>query len=322
MASYRVLVPQEIREEGTSYLREKGYEVRMGGGFTVEDLKRDVVDCDAILARTAPFPAEVLEAGAKLKVIARHGVGVDNIDVARATELGIYVTNAPESNSNTVAEYALGMIIALGRNFVRSDRAVRSGEWSLRNRMLGQDIDGRTLGVLGLGKVGRRVAVKAQAALSMQVIAYDPLLPPDRFPAGVHRVEHREEIFDQSDFVSVHTPSTPETRGSIGAEELGRMKQSAFLINAARGDLIDEAALIEALRSGTIAGAGLDVLAEEPPPADHPLFALENVILTPHNAALTKECMIRMALHAARGIHEVLTGREPTWPVNRPEQSR
>jgi D-3-phosphoglycerate dehydrogenase len=322
MAKYKVLIPQDVMEEGKEYLRERGYEIKMGSGITVEEIKKDVVDCDAILARTAPFPEEVIEAGEKLKVIGRHGVGVDNIAVKRAEELGIWVTNARESNSNTVAEYALGMILALGRNFVRGDKATRGKDWEFRNRVRGVDLEGKTLGVLGMGKIGRLVAMKAHYGLSMKVVGYDPFLAAGDFPKEVEKVDGWDEIFKSSDFLSVHIPSTPETKKSIGEKEFGMMKESAYIINAARGDVVDEAALVAALQKGTIAGAGLDVYEQEPPAEDHPLFALDNVILSPHNAALTTECMRRMALHAAQGIHEVISGGEPTWPVNKPKSPR
>lgn len=318
--AYKVLIPQDVMEEGKAFLREKGYKIKMGSGITVDEIKSDVVDCDAILARTAPFPEEVIEAGEKLRVIARHGVGVDNIAVKRAEELGIWVTNARESNSNTVAEYATGMIVALGRNFVRGDRAVRSGDWELRNRVRGVDIDGKTLGVLGMGKIGRLVTMKAALGLSMKVIGYDPFLAPGDFPEEVEKVDEWDDIFERSDFISVHIPSSPETKKAIGKAEFDRMKNGAFLINAARGDVVDEEALAAALEAGDIAGAGLDVYEQEPPAADCRLYGLENVILTPHNAALTIECMRRMAMHAAQGIHEVLTGKKPTWPVNSPKK--
>ncbi len=321
MAAYKVLIPQEIAEEGKTYLLEKGYEIKMGSGNSLEEIKKDVVDCDAILARLGPFTAEVLEAGKKLKVIARHGVGVDNIDVDKASELGIYVTNTPESNSNTVAELALGFIVSLARNLIVCDRAVRSGDFEFRNRKFGVDLEGKTLGVLGIGKIGRRLSLKAHHGLSMKVMGYDPFLPKENFPTEVKKIEERDELFSNSDFVSVHVPSAPETKKSIGMREFKLMKPGAFFINVARGDLLIEEDLIKALQEGVIAGAGLDVYEQEPPPKNHPFFTLENVILTPHNASHTKECMIRMAVQAAQGIDEVLSGKEPTWLVNRPETS-
>jgi len=305
MEKYKVLIPQDVAKEGKTYLRDRGYEIKMGQGITAEQMKEDVVDCDAILARTAPFPAEVLKAGTKLRVIGRHGVGVDNIDVKQATEQGIIVTYTPNANCNTVAELAVGFIIALGRNIVRCDKAMRSGDFEIRNRLKGMDLEGKTLGVIGLGKIGRLVRT-GHECYRLRSFSQSRGLP------GRSR---------QGDFISLHIPSTEETKHSIGKREFEMMKPSAYLINTARGDLIVEEELISALQNGEIGGAGLDVFEQEPPPQDHPLFALDNVILTPHNAALTTECMVRMALTAAQGIHEVLSGQKPTYPVNDPAGS-
>jgi D-3-phosphoglycerate dehydrogenase len=314
--SYSVLIPQDIAEEGKAWLKERGYEVRMGRGATVEEMALDVVECDAILARTAPLPARVLEAGRKLKVIARHGAGYDNIDVARATELGIWVTFAPESNANTVAEYTIGCIIALARNLARSDSELRRGNWNFRNQMMGSDLEGKVLGIAGFGKIGRRVAKKAVLGLEMKALAYDPHQDVGQVPEYVTHAVSWDELFVASDFVTLHIPGGQKTKGIIGRREFSMMKKSAFLINTARGDIVNESDLIEALREGAIAGAALDVHAQEPPDPDNPLLAMKQVLLTPHSAAHTRECLVRMALDAARGIDEVLTGKRPTWPVN------
>jgi D-3-phosphoglycerate dehydrogenase / 2-oxoglutarate reductase len=314
--SYSVLIPQDIAEEGKAWLRERGYEVRMGRGATVEDIARDVVDCDAILARTVPIQAKVLDAGKRLKVIARHGVGHENVDVARATELGIWVTFTPESNANTVAEHTIGCIIALARNFVRSDCELRRGNWNFRNQVMGTDLGGKVLGVVGLGKIGRRVAKKAALGLDMKVLAYDPHLGAEQAPEYVTPAASWEELFSISDFVTLHIPGGQKTKGIVSRREFSMMKKSAFLINAARGDIVNEGDLIEALLQGTIAGVALDVYAQEPPDPETPLLSMNNAMLTPHNAAHTRECLVRMALDAARGIDEVLTGKRPTWPVN------
>ena len=178
--AYRVLIPQDVAQPGKDYLRERGYEIKMGSGITAEAIAADVIDCDAILARTAPFPAKVFEAGKKLKVISRHGVGYDNIDVARATELGIWVTFAPESNANTVAEHTIGCILSLARNFIHLDRETRAGNWGIRDKLLGTDLSGKVLGVVGLGKIGSRVAQKAARGLDMKVVGYDPFLKPEQ----------------------------------------------------------------------------------------------------------------------------------------------
>ena len=174
--AYKVLIPQDVAQPGKDYLRERGYEIKMGSGITADAIAADVVDCDAILARTALFPAKVFEAGKKLRVISRHGVGYDNIDVAKATELGIWVTFAPESNANTVAEHAIGCILTLARNFIQLDRETRAGNFPIRDKLFGSDLAGKVLGIVGLGKIGRRVALKASRGLDMKVVGYDPFL--------------------------------------------------------------------------------------------------------------------------------------------------
>jgi len=320
--AYKVLIPQEVAQAGKDYLRERGYEIKMGSGITVDAIVADVVDCDAILARTAPFPAEVFEAGKKLKVISRHGVGYDNIDVAKATELGIWVTFAPESNANTVAEHAIGCILALARNFIQLDQATRAGDFAIRDKLFGSDLAGKVLGIVGLGKIGRRVALKASHGLDMKVVGYDPFLKPEQMTEFASPAGSIDEVFSTADFVTLHMPGGGFNKGVVGKKQFALMKPTAFFINAARGDVVVEADLIEALRNGTIAGAAIDVYEKEPPQKDNPLLSMGNVLLTPHNASQTRECMIRMALHAAQGIDEVLSGKGPTWPVNEPGQRR
>jgi D-3-phosphoglycerate dehydrogenase len=315
--AYKVLIPQDIAEAGKKYLREKGYEIKLGSGISVETLQQEVRDCHAILARTAKYPAAVLQAGKQLKVIGRHGVGVDNIDVAAATDLGIYVTNGPESNAVSVAEHTIGLIIAVARNIVLFDAAVRKGNFECRNRKLGTDIAAKVLGLIGVGRIGRLVAGKAIRGLDMRVIGYDPYIDRGLAPE-IQFVDSIDEVLQSADFVSLHLPANDKTIGMIDRTKLILMKPSAYLINVARGGIVREADLAEVLSQNKIAGAALDVFAEEPPEPSNPLFTLPNVILTPHNAALTRECMDRMALHAAQGIHEVLSGKAPTWPVNRP----
>jgi D-3-phosphoglycerate dehydrogenase len=316
--SHLVLIPQDVAEEGKEYLRERGYEIRMGSGITEQIMREEVRGCSAILARTAIFSAEILESEERLKVVARHGVGVDNIDLEAATRLGIWVTNAPESNANSVAEHTIGLIVACARNFVRCNREFLAGNFEIRNQLTGIDLEGKSLGLVGLGRIGSRVGRKAALGLDMKVLGYDPLIDADRIPDCVERLNDWDDLFKRSDFVSLHLPSTLETRGLISRREFELMKDTAYLINASRGEVVDEAELVRALEGGLIAGAGIDVFEQEPPPKDHGLLRLENATLTPHNAALTREAMIRMALHAAQGIAEVLEGKRPTWPVNDP----
>lgn len=317
---YKVLLPQDIVSEGKNYLIEHGYEIKMGLGVDVDTIKKDVVDCDAIIARTAIFPVEVLEAGPKLKVISRYGVGVDNIDIKAAERLGIWVTNTPNANSNTVAEAVLGFIISLGRNFSKCQQEVRKGNFEIRNELQGMDLDGKILGIIGLGKIGRLVAMKARLGLNMKILAYSPSVPKGQVPEGVEMVERWEDIFTRPDFVSLHKAYTGKKL--VGMKEFSLMKPTAYFINVARGSIVFEEDLIKALSKNIIAGAALDVFEKEPLDNNNPLLTMDNVLLTPHNAALTKECSIRMAMQSAIGVDEVLTGRTPTWPVNKPDLPR
>lgn len=316
--AYKVLIPQDVAEEGKQYLRERGYEIKMGTGISAEAICADVADCAAILARTAQFPAEVFRAGKQLKVIGRHGVGYDNIDVAAATELGVWVTYAPESNANAVAEHTIGLLIAVAKNFVLVDRETRAGNFEIRNQAKGIDLEGKTLAVVGAGRIGGIVARKAARGLDMKIVAYDPVVKQLPNLPEVEFVPSIEEAFKRADFVTLHLPALPQTKGIVNRKLLDLLKPTAYLINAARGELVVEEDLVAVLKEKKIAGAGLDVFRDEPPAKDCPFFALSNATLTPHNAALTKETMTRMALHAAMGIDDVLSGRAPKWPVNKP----
>ena len=320
--SYTILIPSDISQVGKDYLRDKGYSIKMGRGLDEQTIMEDVAECDALLARNEHITRKIMEAGTRLKVISKHGVGLDKIDLDAAQDMNIWVTNGPLSNTVAVAEHTMMLILACAKKLVYFDNAIRSGDYDIRNRVKGMDLEGKTLGLLGLGKIGGMVAKKAIHGFGMQVIGYDPYLPPERRDPELTYCDTMEEIFRQADVVSIHMPSTPETRGSINKDLIGLMKPTAYLVNAARGDLIREEELVEALRAGTIAGAGLDVFNEEPPKPDNPLFQLPNVTLTPHNAALTLETTDRMGLHAAIGIDEILSGREPSWPVVVPKTLR
>lgn len=320
--SYTILIPSDISQVGKDYLRDKGYSIKMGRGLDEQTIMEDVAECDALLARNEHITRKIMEAGTRLKVISKHGVGLDKIDLDAARDLNIWVTNGPLSNTVAVAEHTMMLILTCAKKLVYFDNAIRSGDYDIRNRVKGMDLEGKTLGLLGLGKIGGMVAKKAIHGFGMQVIGYDPYLPPERRDPELTYCDTMEEIFRQADVVSIHMPSTPETRGSINKDLIGLMKPTAYLVNAARGDLIREEDLVEALRAGTIAGAGLDVFNEEPPKPDNPLFQLPNVTLTPHNAALTLETTDRMGLHAAIGIDEILSGREPSWPVVVPKTPR
>ena len=302
----------EIESEG---LRAAGVEPFAAPGPAEETLARLAADADVILFCFAKVTGNVLRAATKCVAACRYGIGVDNIDLAAATASGIVVTNVPDYCMDEVGDHALGMVLALNRRFVPHDRAVKAGGWSAvaLDRPMHRT-RGATLGIVGLGRIGRSVAVKARA-FGMELVACDPLLAPGETVDGV-AIASFEDVLARSDFVTVHTPLTPETEGMIGARELAMMKPGSIIVNCARGGIIDEEALARSLASGHLAGAGLDVLDTAPPPADHPLLGLENVIVTPHTAffslASTRELERRTAEEAVR----VLNGEMPEHLVN------
>jgi D-3-phosphoglycerate dehydrogenase len=317
MAKAKILIPQPIRQEGMQFIADHGYEGRVPPDFSETTLLKEVEDAAGILVRTADLPGSVINAGKALKVIARHGVGYDNIDVKAATARKIPVCITPRANALSVAEHVLALMLALAKRIIPLDAATRRNEWELRNANPGVDLEGKTIGIIGMGRIGTLVCKKAIGAFSMKVLAYDPLVPPATMEQlGATVVKEIPELMRAADVVTVHVPSTPETKHLIGEKTLALMKPTAFLINTARGPLVDEAALAKALREKKIAGAGVDVFDPEPPKPDNPLSGLPNIILTPHSAALTVECMIRMATHAAQAIFDVLEGRRPEGVIN------
>jgi len=316
MAKGKILMSQPVHEAGIKLITDQGYVARVAQDFTEGTLIKEVQDADGFLVRTAEIPASVINAGKQLRVIARHGVGYDNIDVKAATARKIPVCITPRANALSVAEHVIALMLALAKRMLPFDAATRKNEWEVRNSYSAFDLDGKTLGVLGMGRIGMLVCQKAKAAFNMEILAYDPLVPKEAMEQAGARVAAIAEILKASDFVTLHVPSMAETKGLIGAAQLKAMKRSAFLINCARGPIVDEAALVAALKDGTIAGAGLDVFDPEPPRADNPLFGLPNVVLSPHSAGLTVECVIRMATHAAQAIIDVLEGRRPEGVIN------
>ncbi len=316
MTRPRVLVSQPVHEAGMALLASR-CDVVVAPDVGVATLRAAIGEAEGLLARTAPIPADVIDAAPRLRVIARHGVGVDNIDVAAATRRGIPVAYTPDANRVSVAEQVLALLLALAKRLHEYDAATRRGAWEVRNGYGALDLAGKRLGVVGMGRVGATVAQKAGAGLDMRVLGYDPNLPREIIAAaGAEPVARLEDLLAAADAVTLHVPLTPATRGLLDARALACMRPTAFLINTSRGGVVDEAALHAALSTGRLRGAALDVFEAEPPPADHPLLALRNVIVTPHSAALTAECVVRMATGAARAIIDVLDGRRPADVVN------
>ncbi|MGH2355852.1 MAG: phosphoglycerate dehydrogenase [Chloroflexota bacterium] len=269
---------------------------------------------DAALASTDAFTRRVFESASRLKIVSRFGVGYDAIDVQAATEHGVWVTTTPGTNEHSVADHALGLMLALARQIVPLADQTRRGQWE---RAIGVELAGSTLGLIGFGRIGRQVALRARA-FGLRVVVYD-VFPDQRAAAecGAGYVS-LDELLAGADFVSLHAPATPETHDLINAGALAKMKPTAYLINTARGELVNEADLAAALRAGHLAGAALDVFKQEPPDPVHPLLSLPNVLPTPHVAGLTTQSADRMAALSAENILAVLRGERPPHPVNEP----
>jgi D-3-phosphoglycerate dehydrogenase / 2-oxoglutarate reductase len=309
----RILVREPIAEAGIRLLRERGFDVDVDGD---SDLAETIGAYDAIVVRSATqVTAELIGRADNLKVIGRAGVGVDNVDVEAATRRGIVVANAPESTVISAAEHTIGLLVALTRNIPQAHAALKQGRWE-RKAYGGVELADKTLGVLGFGRIGQQVARRA-AGLGMRVVAYDPFVSPDRFrELGVERVESEREVYAAADFLTLHLPLTDQTRGSINAKAFGRMRNGVRIVNAARGALVDEDDLLEALKSGKVGGAALDVFSTEP--YSGPLLELDNVVATPHLAASTEEAQDRAGVIIAEQVAAALDGGLVNNAVNIP----
>ena len=318
MARFKVVVTARSFGEGSdepqAILRAADCEViksPLGRPLTSQELAEFIKDADALIAGNDQVDAAAINAAERLKVISRYGVGLDNYDLAAASARGIAVTNTPGTNDNSVADLTIALLLACARGIPKADRITKGGEWK---RVLGVEAWRKTIGVVGCGKIGRGVVQRARG-FDMEVLCYD-LVKEDKWAETIGaRYVDLEELLQQSDFVSVHVPLLPSTRRSIGRRELGMMKRSAFLINTARGEIVDEGALYEALTTGVIAGAGLDVLEKEAV-AGNPLAGLDNVVLTAHMGGYTRDAVRNMGVLAARNVVDVLTGVGSRFTVN------
>ena len=318
-----VLVFGTLHETGWRHLEENGVACSTLTGVRPEDAYDHMPGMDGIVVRAeGNFDREFLEHSPDLKVVGRHGIGVDSIDIEAASELGIHVVNVPEGPTEAVAEQVAMALVALPRRVFQSDLEMRKGNWDFRNRTPGPELLNKTLGIIGFGRIGRRVAEICSLGFRMRVLYYDAFPPPSEVEQAL-RVERStvETILRTSDFITVHIPLTEETHHFIGEEELARMQSHAYLFNFARGPVVDEAALARALRSGVIAGAAVDVFKNEPVEQDNPLLKLKNVLLSPHDSALSHEATIRMSL-VTEDIVRVLKGERPRFPVNDPPHPR
>lgn len=295
----KILVADKLSEKGVELMKESGLDVDVKTGLSEDELVKIAGGYEGIVVRSASrITAPIIEAADRLKVVGRAGVGVDNIDVPAATRRGIVVMNTPLGNIESAAEHAIALLFTAARNVAQADQSMKSGGWD-KKKYTGVELAGKTLGVVGLGKVGQ-IVCRVMRSLDMVVLACDPFLPAERAEElGVGLVA-LEELLEKSDFVSLHTPLTDSTRNLINGKSLSLMKPTAILVNCARGGVVDEEALAEALKGGRIKAAGFDVFATEPLPADSPLRSLANLVLTPHLGASTEEAQVRVAEDIAR----------------------
>jgi len=312
---HRVVVTERIDEAGLHLLRARTDCIEMFAGTS--PLQALLPEADALVVRIRPIGEAELDHAPRLRVIGKHGIGVDNIDLAAARARGIAVVFTPGSNGEAVAEHTLTVMLMLARRIESSIAHARAGRFQDgRDAAPGFDLQGRTLGLIGVGRIGGRVAQICRAALDMPVLAYDPYASDAHLAAiGAERCNVVDDVVRAADIVSIHTPLTSETRHIIDARRLDLMRPHAIVINCARGSLIDERALAEALRAGTIGGAAIDAFAQEPPPLDHPLLHLPNCIVTPHIAGGSQEAMRLAATMVAEDVLRVLAGEAPRWPV-------
>lgn len=313
--AFKILLPQEIMQEGREYLESRGYELIDGSGLEEEDIIRDIPECDGIIVRLSKMTRRVFEAAKNLKVVVRHGAGYDSVDLQAARDHNVMVCYAPIANSMSVAEAAMMYMLNCSRNFKKTEKHFIDDFYYAKLSLPRVEMDGKTLGLIGVGNIGSRVAKKALHGFNMKVIAYDPYKTIDEVPEGVELINDFDQIFKKSDFVSLHCPANEETTGFVGEREISLMKPSAYLINTARGKLIKEEELYEAMKAEKIAGTALDVMLEEPVNPENPLLYLDNVTVGPHLGAATIEATDRASLHCAIGVDEVLSGKPVTWPV-------
>ena len=324
---HKVLLTEKIHQSGMDFLKSHA-EVVVAENTKLETLVAAIKGMEAVIIRSTKMYNEVIDAADKLRVIGRHGIGVDNIDVEYATSKKISVLNTPLANVNSVVEHVIALMMTLSKKFFAADKAMREGKTSLEGKSLpaicqslglaGVELTNKTLGIAGFGKIGSLTAQRCIKAFDMKVMVYDPpAYNKAPLPEGAQWVESLDDLLKQSDYISLNMPLLPSTKNMIGEAQFKLMKPSAFLINCARGEIVDENALYRALKENWIAGAGFDVFAQEPPPKDLPLFELDNIILTPHAAAMTAESLERMAMEISQGVIKMLNGEVPHNVVNK-----
>ncbi|GAD16475.1 phosphoglycerate dehydrogenase [Lentilactobacillus otakiensis] len=310
----KVLVPAQLHPDGKRYLRDHGFDVVELLRANAENILKNGKDAAGMILFVDPIGEPVISQMPNLKIIARHGVGYDSVDLDASARHGVWVTTTPNANAVTVAETTLAEIMDVSKKLTKDSIEMRSGNFGYSLSHLGFELEGKTLGILGYGRIGRLVAKKA-SGLGMQILIHNRT--PKESPYG--EFVDLDTLMEKSDVLTLHLAANPQTRHIIGRKQLSEMKRSSVLINLGRGALVNTDALIDALKSGSIAGAALDVFDEEPLPMDSELFKLDNVLLTPHIGSSTVESFSRMATDAASEVVRVLNGEQPQWPVNQPK---
>ena len=303
-----ILITEQIDPSGVQLLEQAGYAITRMETREPAELAEKLKSADGVLIRILDLPAEMIRNAPRLKIISKHGVGVDNIDLDAAKAGGVAVTITPGANSLSVAEHTMALLMALAKNLPFTAGQYRKIGFAAKNCPPGEEISGKTLGVIGCGRIGSRVANMALHGFGMRVLVYDPYIT--EAPEGAELVPDRDRIFREADFVTLHPVLNPETFHCVGDREFRLMKPTAIFLNCGRGPLVEESALIAALQEGRLAGAGLDVTEKEPCDPDSPLFRMPNVILTPHFAPTTREAAVRVSTIAARNIIDFFEGRE------------
>src|SRR5712692_8382746 len=308
MSGHRVLVTDTLADSGLQILRAAtDVDLDYRPGLKGKDLLQAVRESDALITRSGTaVTSELVNAGKRLRIIGRAGVGLDNVDVEACTARGILVINAPTANILSATEHTMAMLLALCRNIPEAHASVKRGEW-VRSKFMGIELNGKVLGIIGLGRIGTRVTTRARS-FGMRVVAYDPYIAPAVGEKVAAEMVSLGELLAQADVITVHTPLTDETRGMLGAAEIAKMKDGVIVLNIARGGIYEEGALTAALQSGKIGGAAIDVYEQEPPPKDHPLLRLNNVILSPHIGANTIEAQDRVAVQTSEMVVDALRG--------------
>lgn len=314
----KILVNEKVSPDALNILKKAGEVVYMPSG-DLDEFKKLVKDVTAVmLDTTIKFTPELMDMAPELKVISRTGTGVDNVDVEAATERGIMVLHTPDANTGTVAEHTVALIGAVSKHLLFLDKETRNGKFKTARRLyLPVDLDQKTLGIIGYGRIGKQVAKRCMAAFNMKVIIFDPYIDDSVVAPGIVRYNSEEQVFKEADVLTVHVPMTPETKHHIGEKLLSLMKPSAYIINTARGNIVDEAYVIKMLEEDRLKGAAFDVLANEPPVDGEAFLQNDKTIVSPHSAALTSECTVRVACEAATGIVDFLEGRRPRSIFNR-----